>query len=161
MSEFICNTSPFQYLHQLGRLDILSSLTGRVVVPGAVVAELEAGLALGYSLPDVRALPWAEIREPVSAPALPLAADLGHGEAAVLALALESAEAVVILDDHVARRAAMHLGLRMTGTLGLLLDARRRGLVERIRPMLDELDRLGFRVSPVTRAAVLKIAGEK
>jgi len=160
MPEFICNTSPLQYLHQLGRLEILPALTGQVIIPVPVIAELAAGRALGCDVPDVRGLPWVAVRQPVSAPALPLAADLGRGEAAVLALALESPDAVVILDDALGRQAAELLGLRMTGTLGLLLDARKQGLILKIAPVLDELDRLRFRVSPATRAAVLKLAGE-
>jgi predicted nucleic acid-binding protein len=159
--EYICNTSPLQYLHQLGRMDILPALTGRLIVPIQVVAELEAGRALGCDVPDICGFPWVATRSPVSAPALPLAADLGRGEAAVLALALESKDAVVILDDNVGRRAAELLGIRLTGTLGLLLDAKKKGLIFKIAPVLDELDRLRFRVSPATRAAVLKLAGEK
>ena len=160
MPEFICNTSPLQYLHQLGQLRIIPALTAGIIVPAPVIAELEAGRALGCDVPDVRGLSWIAIRQPVSAPALPLAADLGRGEAAVLALALESRDAVVILDDGIGRRAAELLGVRLTGTLGLLLDARKKGLISKISPALDELDRLRFRVSPATRAAVLKLAGE-
>ena len=85
---------------------------------------------------------------------------MGRGEAEVLALALESADPVVMLDDAVGRRAAELLGIRLTGTLGLLLDAKRKGLVPTVAPVLDELDRLRFRVAPATRAAVLKLAGE-
>ena len=160
MPEFICNTSPLQYLHQLGRMEILPILTGQLIVPAPVIAELEAGRALGCDVPEMHGFPWVATRQPVSSPALPLAADLGRGEAAVLALALESQNAVVILDDAVGRRAAGLLGIRMTGTLGLLLDARKRGLILKLSPVLDELDRLRFRVSPTTRAAVLKLAGE-
>lgn len=160
MPEFICNTSPLQYLHQLGRIEILPALTGSIIVPVPVIAELEAGRGLGWDVPDVRGFPWVAIRQPVSTPALPLAADLGRGEAAVLALALESPDAIVIVDDGVGRRVAELLGLRLTGTLGLLLDARKKGLIPKISPVLDELDRLRFRVSPATRAAVLKLAGE-
>jgi predicted nucleic acid-binding protein len=69
---------------------------------------------------------------------LPLAADLGRGEASVLALALESPYAVVILDDALGRRAAELLGVRMTGTLGLLLDAKKRGLIPHILPLLGK-----------------------
>jgi predicted nucleic acid-binding protein len=57
LPEFICNTSPLQYLHQLGRLEILPALTGKLVVPLAVVAELGDGRDLGCDVPDVRALP--------------------------------------------------------------------------------------------------------
>lgn len=52
MSEFICNTSPLQYLHQLGLLDILPKLTGNVTVPPAVIGELQAGRSKGASVRD-------------------------------------------------------------------------------------------------------------
>ncbi len=160
MPEFICNTSPLQYLHQLGRSELLPVLTGGVIVPEAVMTELDLGRAGGCDVPDPRKMPWISVRQPRSTPALPLAADLGRGEAAVLALALESGDAVVILDDAMGRRAASLLGLRLTGTLGVLLDAKRKGLITAVEPLLNELDRLRFRVAPVTRAAVLKLAGE-
>jgi predicted nucleic acid-binding protein len=48
----------------------------------------------------------------------------------------------------------------MTGTLGLLLDAKRAGLIERVEPLMNELGSLGFRLAVHTRAAVLKLAGE-
>jgi uncharacterized protein len=96
LPEFICNTSPLQYLHQLGWLEILLALTGRVVIPPAVANELSKGVAAGW---DIYSLPWIRIQVPASTPALPLAADLGRGEAGVLALALESTNPLVILDD--------------------------------------------------------------
>lgn len=138
----------------------MPALTRAIIVPAAVVGELDAGRAAGWDVPDPRKFAWATVRQPASAPALPLAADLGRGEAEVLALALESADPVVMLDDAVGRRAAELLGIRLTGTLGLLLDAKRKGLVPTVAPVLDELDRLRFRVAPATRAAVLKLAGE-
>jgi len=91
---------------------------------------------------------------------LRLATDLGSGETAVLALALEITDAVVILDDAMARRHAQVLGLRLTGTLGVLLDAKREGLVTDVAPLLDDLQSLGFRLSGTTRDAVLRLAGE-
>jgi predicted nucleic acid-binding protein len=76
-------------------------------------------------------------------------------------LALESTEPIVVLDDMLARRMAQISGLRLTGTLGLLLDAKRAQLVQAIKPFLDQLQSLRFRVAPYTRAAVLKLAGEE
>ena len=75
-------------------------------------------------------------------------------------LALESREAIVVLDDALARRVAETFGLRLTGTLGLLLDAKRAGLIPAVGPLLHQLQALRFRVAPHTRAAVLKLAGE-
>jgi predicted nucleic acid-binding protein len=78
----------------------------------------------------------------------------------VLALALECNDAIVILDDLLARRVAHSLGVRLTGTLGLLLDAKRAGLIARIEPALGTLQTLRFRLSPQIRAIVLGFAGE-
>lgn len=75
-------------------------------------------------------------------------------------LALEMREAVVVLDDDLAQRVAQTLDLRLTGTPGLLIDAKKAGLIPAIAPVLDQLQALRFRVSPHTRAAVLKLAGE-
>jgi len=160
LSEVICNTSPIQYLHQLELLHILHALAGQVIVPPAVVDELAEGRVLGVNLPDLTALGWVTIRRPVSEPAVPLVTDLGAGETEVLMLALESREAIVVLDDALARRMAETCGLRLTGTLGLLLDAKRAGLIPAVGPLLDQLEALRFRVALHTRAAVLKLAGE-
>lgn len=162
MPEVISNTSPLQYLHQLGLLDLLPRMVGHVTVPQAVADELGAGRALGHDVPDVASLNWVSIRTPApSQQAAP--PDLGQGEADVLRLALElpAGEAVVILDDARAREAAGRLGLKFTGTLGVLLDAKRAGLIVAVEPHLDRLDALGFRLARHTRAAVLKLAGEE
>jgi len=160
LAEAICDTSPLQYLHQIKHLDVLPSLATRVLVPPAVVDELREGMRLGLDLPDVNTLDWVEVLRPAGASALPLVTDLGPGESEALALALEYREAVVVRDDRVARNVARTLGLRMTGTLSLLLDAKRAGRIERVTPLLNELESLGFRLADHTRAAVMKLAGE-
>jgi predicted nucleic acid-binding protein len=116
---------------------------------------------LGVNLPDVNVLDWVTISKPASVSALPLVTDLGSGETEVLMLALERGNAVVVLDDAMARRLAETLGLQLTGTLGLLLDAKRAGLIPVVRPLLDHLQALRFRLAQHTRLAVLKIAGEE
>lgn len=160
MAEIICNTSPLQYLHLLGRLDLLPQLCRVVRVPRAVQRELQEGVSHGLDLPDLSKLSWAELCDPQSAPELPSAAYLGPGESAVLALAIESDDPIVILDDLLARKAAQQLRIRFTGTLGILLDAKSKGLIDAVTPFLDELDRLRFRVSAATRSEVLRLAGE-
>jgi len=158
--EVICNTSPIQYLYQLGLLHVLPALATQVIIPPAVVEEVAVGRAAGVSLPDLAALKWVTVRRPVGELALPLVTDLGPGETGVLMLALELPEAVVVLDDALARRVAETLGLRLTGTLGVLLDAKHTGLVTTVAPLLDQLQALRFRLAPHTREAVLKLAGE-
>ncbi|HEV7784406.1 MAG TPA: DUF3368 domain-containing protein, partial [Thermoanaerobaculia bacterium] len=84
----------------------------------------------------------------------------GPGETEVLMLALEASDPIVVLDDALARRLAETLKFRLTGTVGLLLDAKRAGLIESVALCLDRLQALRFRLSPRTRAAVLRLAGE-
>lgn len=161
MAEVICNTSPIQYLHQLQLLHILPALAGHVIVPPAVVDELMEGRALGINLPDLAVLNWVEIRRPVSESAVPLITDLGPGESEVLMLGIESHDAVVVIDDTLARRVAGTLNLRLTGTIGLLLDAKRAGLIPLVAPVLDQLQALRFHLALHTRSIVLKLAGER
>jgi predicted nucleic acid-binding protein len=106
----------------------MPSLFGRVIVPGQVAAEFEAGVRLGYDLPDLRTLPWADVRAIVPiAPEVERAKRLGPGESAVLTLALSISGALAIIDDLPARKAAARLGIRVTGTLNLLVAGKRRG----------------------------------
>ena len=130
------------------------------LIPPAVVAELERGKAMGVDLPDVRALPWLKIQAPEGLDKVPPVADLGAGEKEVLALGMQFPSALVILDERLGRLHAEALKLTFTGTLGILLRAKVEGRIPRIESLLAHLDRLGFRLSAKTRAAVLRQAGE-
>jgi uncharacterized protein len=158
--EAVCDTSPIQYLHQTGYLHFLDEFYTRTLIPPAVARELELGRALGIDLPNVGVLPWMKIQAPEGLGKVPTAPDLGAGEKEVLALGLQVANAVLILDERLARLHAEALKLTFTGTLGILLRAKVEGRVSRIGPVLEQLDRLKFRMSARTRAAVLKRAGE-
>jgi predicted nucleic acid-binding protein len=159
--DLICDTSPIQYLHQLDLLHVLPQLAKQVFVPSAVVEEIDAGHSLGVNLPALEKLDWVIIRRPASDLALPLITNLGPGETEVLMLGLEMRGAVVVLDDAPARDLAEVLDLRMTGTLGLLLDAKKAGLVKAVRPLLETLQSLRFRIASHTSSAVLRLAGEE
>jgi predicted nucleic acid-binding protein len=160
LAEFIANTSPLQYLHLLGCLEFLSALADRVFVPPAVVDELAAGHALGLDLPDLDTCDWITLRAPADTTAVRRAARLGAGETEVLALGLETPGAVVLLDDKSARRAAAVLSMPFRGTLGLLLDAKSRGLVPEVGPFLTQLSACGFRLSAEAAREFLFRAGE-
>lgn len=160
MPDVICDTSPIQYLHQLGLLHVLPALAESVVLPPAVLEELSVGREAGVNLPDMDNLDWIRTRVPKGRSALPLINDLGPGETEVLMLGIESRDCVVVLDDNLARRVAETLNLQLTGTLGLLLDAKKSGMITALKPILDQLDALRFYLSQDTRAAVLKMAGE-
>lgn len=160
MLDVICDTSPIQYLYQLEQLHIIPKLANQVFIPSAVVEEIKIGHSLGVNLPKLEELEWVTVRRPISELALPLVSNLGPGETEVLMLALEMREAVAVLDDALAREMAETLDLRLTGTLGLLLDAKKAGLVPALRPLLDKLQSLRFRLAPRTYSAVLALSGE-
>ena len=160
MPEVICDTSPLQYLHQIGQLGLLPEVARHVIVPPAVLSELSEGRSRGVDLPNLPGLAWVTVRTPVSAPPTSLITGLGPGETQVLLLAFEMPGAVVVLDDARARRVAELRHIPAIGTLGLLLDAKRAGLISAVEPCLDQLQLRGFRLAAQTRTAVLKLAGE-
>ena len=139
MPEIVCDTSPLQYLHQLGLLHLLPALGTPIVIPPAVEHELLTGKALGIDLPDLDELNWLSVRPALSRPAVPLVHDLGPGETEVLMLGLESPGAVLILDDALARQIAATLKIPFTGTLGVLVDGKKAG-EELSGHFLDQFD---------------------
>lgn len=159
MLEVVSNTTPLQYLHQAGVLDLLPGLYERLVVPAAVADEILVGRDAGVDLPDLAALDWIEIRS-VEASPWPIARDIHRGEAEVLALAGSMPQTLMILDDLAARRHARLLNLKFTGTLGVLLRAKRQGLIPEVRQVLDRMEECGFRLAQNTRREVLGLAGE-
>lgn len=160
MPVVICNTSPIQYLYQADFLELLPALAGQVHVPEAVVAELKEGRRRNVLLPALEDLSWLIVRPVRDRTLLPLVTHLGDGEKEVLALGLETQNALLLLDDRDARRYAQTLELEISGTLGLLLRAKERGILDAVRPVLDRLQALGFRLNVRTREMVLKRAGE-
>jgi predicted nucleic acid-binding protein len=89
-----------------------------------------------------------------------LITDLGAGEAQVLALALEVPGSLVLLDDRLARAVARMRNIRLTGTAGVLLKAKKEGHISAVAPLLDRLLQLDFRLSDAVKASVLKLAQE-
>jgi len=110
MAEAISNTSPLLYLYRIDALEWLGELFGEVWVPGAMVEELREGGKRGYVVPDLSGYTWLEVVEPRSVPWEWLTLDLGAGELATIALALENRGRVVLLDDASARRIAQAAG---------------------------------------------------
>jgi predicted nucleic acid-binding protein len=156
----ISNTSPLFYLHRIGQLDLLRQLYGQVVVPDAVIAEIHAGAAQGEDVPDLMALTWVVQRSVPVPEVLRLVTDLGEGEAQVLALALENPNALVILDDRLARSLASLSDIKFTGTIGVLLRAKVTGLIPKISPLIEAMQHVGFRVTDEVKASALRLARE-
>lgn len=132
----ICNSGPLIYLAKLNRLDLLADLYGSVIIPRAVHDEV---VVLGKQRGHVDALTiqlfLRQQRWPITVvPTETLVAyrpavTLDPGEIEVLAQARTVEDPLVLLDDNTARKEARRLGLRVRGTLGVLVQARRANLL--------------------------------
>jgi uncharacterized protein len=156
----ISNTSPLLYLHQVGQLDLMRKLYGRIWIPSAVRLELQAGLEQGVSVPDLGGLGWVEERPLRDRSLLPAVVDLGAGEAEAIALAVAFPESLLILDDQLGRRIARLSGITVTGTLGVLVKAKQAGLLQRVAPVIDALRHTTMYLTPHLIEMVLTEAGE-
>jgi len=123
-----CNTTPFIALCAIGHLELLPALFGQVHVVEPVVRECAAGGVI--SVPSLDSLSWVVV-EPVSADdPEPMITQLDEGEKWTIHAALKGRAELLLIDERIGRNIAERLGLKVTGTLGVLLLARQRGLIE-------------------------------
>lgn len=161
MPVVVSDTSPIIALAHLQRIDFLECFFGKVLVPPAVLAELRRP-AWERLVRDVVGASFIQVQSPADRARVDqLGATLDPGEAEALALALEVHAEAVLMDEAEGRSMAQSLGLTTIGVLGLLLRAKREGLLVAVRPELDRLQLdLGFHVSQRLRATFLTDAGE-
>lgn len=148
--NIIIDASSLIALYKLNIIDILKDLYASINVPEAVLSEL------GHDLPHwIRIMPLDNIDK-----AKNFRKKLGDGESEVIALGIEKKSYVLVLDDLKARQTAQKLGLKMTGLLGILLKAKKRNKISKIRPLLKILDKENFRISNKLKNEILIMAGE-
>jgi predicted nucleic acid-binding protein len=111
---------------------------------------------------EIRRAPWVRRQPPVDRDvSSPLLAGLDAGEAEAIALANAVRPRVpIILDDHSARGAAERMGLAVTGSAGVLVQAKSLGLIERVGPILAELRTAGLYLSEAAATKALENANE-
>lgn len=157
----VVNTTPIIALSLIGQFDLLQKLYGRVSIPAAVRAEVLAAGASGVGVRELRESTWVDVVSLQDPSRADLIADLERGEAEVIALAQEQSAGLVIIDERLTRRHAKRLGMRLTGTLGILLRAKQLGMVDAIEPLIDQLRQSGIRLGDDQIAQVLRLAGER
>lgn len=159
MDKVIVNSTPVIGLANIGRLDVLRQMYGTITIPHAVFDEIKS--------PSVQRQvnanrDWIRVEQinDVSQKQM-YRAKLHAGEVEVMILAQETKADLVILDDNAAKKTAKFLGLRVIGTLGILVLAKKRGYIKEVSPVLDALKRDGFFVSDDLCDLVLRQADEK
>jgi predicted nucleic acid-binding protein len=146
----ISDTSCFILLTNIGELEILFKVYGQVVTTADIANEY------GEALPD-----WVKIatvtdkyRQKI------LEMQIDKGESSAIALALEIPNSTIILDDYKARKIAERLEIPFTGTIGVIIRAKLKGIIPSIKPLLEKIKQTDFRLSTDIELQALKEANE-
>ncbi|MCG3164904.1 MAG: hypothetical protein POELPBGB_00663 [Bacteroidia bacterium] len=146
----ISDTSCFIILTNIGELDILQKTYGQIITTPEVAEEF------GQELPN-----WIVLQSATDIyRQQTLEIQLDKGEASAIALAVETPDSTVILDDYKARLMAEKLGLDFTGTVGVIVKAKLQGIIPSIKPYLAKIRATNFRISEEIEAKALTEAGE-
>lgn len=159
----VSNSSVLISLSTIGRLFLLTKrFPDGIIVPEAVWTEVvEAGSGRPGSV-EVSSAKWISVRESADRSLVNLLrTELDQGEAEAIALAHEVKANVVLLDERDARNAASKLGIRVLGTVGILVWGKKAGLIESLRTEMDLLEnKAKFRLRQQLRARALSEVGE-
>ena len=150
----VADTTPINYLVLIAQIDILAALYTQVVIPSAVAAELQHPKAPAVVRAWIAGPPsWCALRQAQGQPDAALM-PLGAGEREAIVLAEELGADAFLTDDLEGREAAMHRGLEVTGTLGILERAALRGLID-LPAVIAQLQATTFYGPPDIIAAML------
>ena len=157
----ICNATPLINFAAINRLDILKEVFGQVIIPQAVYDETTvSGFLWSQFILQAVASEWLQVRtvsniDPIISP------ELDDGEREAIALALETGIHKILLDERDARKVAQSIGLRLIGTLGILLLAKEKHIIPEIKPLLDAMiDVAQYWVNQNLYEQVLRQTGE-
>ncbi len=137
----VTNTSPLIALSHMQAFDIILQLPFDFVCPEEVAQEILVGVQKGHPVSLPQGIKVQKVSQPISPLAL---AALDKGEAAVIQLALEQQIEIVCIDEIKGRRAALSVGLKVVGSLGLLGKAKAQGLITEIRPLIEKAQQAGI-----------------
>jgi predicted nucleic acid-binding protein len=158
--KWVMNASPLIVLGKAHLLGSISSVAQQWILPKRVIQEVRIKQAIEPFLAEL-ASGASVVQQDVMDMSPSIAAwELGPGESAVLSIALNMLETGVVLDDLQARKCAALFGLPIIGSLGLVLLAKRRGLLPLAKPAIEQIIRAGLYVQPALIHRVLKSIGE-
>lgn len=146
----ISDTSCLIILSNINELDILHK------VYGEIVTTIDIAIEYGDSLPE-----WIQIEKVTDKYRQQLLEmQIDKGESSAIALALETPNSTIILDDFKARKIAKQLGISFTGTLEVIIKAKLEGIIPSIKPILEKIKKTDFRLSLEIELLALKEAKE-
>jgi predicted nucleic acid-binding protein len=160
INHIIINSSPLIVLFKSQQAELLPQLFTEILVPEGVFTEVTlAGEndAASKALPSVS---WVKIVNITNVSPEVAAWDLGFGESQVLSLALTTLDCAAVVDDRAARRCGQSLGITTIGTGGLLVLAKRRGIISSVSPGIQALRDAGLWLSDTVVGLLKQQAGE-
>lgn len=158
----VSDTSPINNLAAINHLHLLNQLYGTVFIPEAVYRELTDPNFPVAGATEVQTFDWIQTRTISDRTIVEtLSNELDIGEAEAIALAIEMKADQVLIDERRGRLVASRLNLRYTGILGVLVEAKSKGLIAEVRPLLDALiNKAGFWVAEPLYNSVLQLVNE-
>ncbi len=158
----VSDTSVLVNLAWLNRLDILPALYGEVIIPTVVWEEIVV-LGVGkVGSQEIAQATWIQRKSPQNKDLIDsLRQTLDGGEAQGIALALELGADLLLIDGRLGRMTAKYFNIEIIGLLGILIQAKQEGLIEKVKPLVDQLRfEIGFRISSQLYQEVLHLAQE-
>ncbi|MEP7314027.1 MAG: DUF3368 domain-containing protein [Pseudomonadota bacterium] len=160
VETWVVNASPLIFLGNAGHLHLLRLVApGRVVVPETVWKEVTNSPHVDRAAHELSGTGWLErVPAPVVPPSV-IEWDLDEGEASVIATAIDLKADRVVMDDLSGRKCALALGLPLSGTLGVVINAQRAGHIADARKTLHEMRAAGLWLADDVIARALHLAG--
>lgn len=160
MRDVIVNSTPMIILSKIGMLEILHKMYGNIIIPQAVFDEVTVKDDSACHI--IKTMGWINVRSIASVDDRKMyKAKLHAGEVEVMILAQEIGEDVLtVIDDNAARKTARYLGIKVTGTVGVLMKAKKLGYIDSVKKCITMMRRAGFYVSAELESAALDKVGE-
>lgn len=154
----VSDTTSISNLIQIGELELLKQLYKEVIIPKEVYEELLVLTDLGFPIEDKLRAGWIITREVKSHQLIKkFQQELDKGEAEAIALAIELKADYLLIDEKVGREVARKNQIAIVGTIGVLIEGKKMGLVESIKGKMDELKKIGFWISESLYNKVIEI----
>lgn len=158
----VSDTTPLIGLASINRLELLHELFDEVYIPQAVFDEtVTFGREESKAKKEVSNANWIHIVEVKDRLAVNVLLDeMDLGEVETIVLASEMNADWVLMDEKKGRRKLTQLNIPKIGTLGILLKAKQLGLISKVKPEIEELQKTSFSIAPLVVREILKMAGE-
>lgn len=161
MQKVVSNSSPIIHLAKIGKLDLLKIYFQTIMVPESVYKEAVADAKQRQEVGIIKNADWIKVLEVKDKNLVKLLRIyLDEGESESIALSLQIGADLILLDDFDAREKARLYGIPITGTIGILLRAKKDNKITSLKETLSDLKRTGFWLSDSLTENLLKASGE-